>query len=159
MIADDIKKLIAEEERTALRQYLAAMTKHQEGALKGDAQSIAWVKAQIRPWVQRETSHEPPLALLHVAAAFFLGADDVAPFTPTVLPEDDTDLPDELDIANIAYRMVKNGYGGEAMKSMTFKNRLIACLTERWENLDQSVIDRIATVANPDKNRGRPKKG
>lgn len=66
-----------------------------------------------------------------------------------------TDLPWELDLARIAYRAVKNGYGkpGE-----TFRNRLEEYLRQNYSGLKESEIERISTVANPDKDRGRKKK-
>lgn len=64
------------------------------------------------------------------------------------------DLPIELDIALIAFQAVRNGFGDH---SATYKNRLEAYLRQFYSDLKDSVIDRIATVANPDKERGRKK--
>lgn len=76
----------------------------------------------------------------------------VAPTTPDLDP---TDLPEELDAANMAFRAVFNGYGNPAD---TFRNRLIEYLKTTYPELIDSEIERIATVANPDKTRGRKKK-
>ena len=68
---------------------------------------------------------------------------------------DPADLPEELYIANIAFRAVFNGYGNP---TATFKNRLIAYLKSTYPALLPSEVARIATVANLDKARGRPAK-
>ena len=65
---------------------------------------------------------------------------------------DPLDLPEELDAANMAFRAVLNGYGEQ---TATFKNRLIEYLKANYSHLKTEAIDRIATVANPDKARGR----
>lgn len=67
---------------------------------------------------------------------------------------DPADLPDELSAANIAFRAVTNGHG---QKSATFKNRLIDYLEKNFTALNNEAVQRIATVANPDKGRGRKK--
>jgi hypothetical protein len=68
---------------------------------------------------------------------------------------DPADLPVELDAANMAYRAVLNGYGD---KSETFKNRLIDYLKGHYTDLKPEAVQRIATVANPDKSAGRKKR-
>lgn len=68
------------------------------------------------------------------------------------LDDDPFDLPDELSTANIAFRAVKNGYGDQGA---TFKNRLTEYLKANYLHLKQQAIERIATVANPDKTTGR----
>lgn len=68
---------------------------------------------------------------------------------------DPSDLPAELDAANLAFRAVLNGYG-EART--TFKNRLIDYIQKNFSNLNNEAVQRIATVANPDKGRGRKKR-
>lgn len=75
-----------------------------------------------------------------------------APTTPDIDP---ADLPEELDAANMAFRAVFNGYGNPAD---TFRNRLIEYLNVNFPALGIPAIERIATVANPDKARGRPVK-
>jgi len=65
---------------------------------------------------------------------------------------DPADLPVELDAANMAYRAVLNGYGNQ---SDTFKNRLINYLQMTYTDLKTEAVQRIATVANPDKAVGR----
>lgn len=67
---------------------------------------------------------------------------------------DPADLPEELQAANIAFRAVLNGFGDQ---SATFKNRLIEFLEKNNPSLNSEAIARIATVANPDKVRGRKK--
>lgn len=62
------------------------------------------------------------------------------------------DLPEELYLANLAYRAVLNGYG---VKEATFRNRVIDYLKTNFANLNKDTVDRIASVANPDKTRGR----
>lgn len=62
------------------------------------------------------------------------------------------DLPWELDLALIAFQAVRNGYGDP---KATYRNRLEAYLQQHYSSLKDSEIDRISTVANPDKERGR----
>jgi hypothetical protein len=64
------------------------------------------------------------------------------------------DLPEELYLANVAFRAVMNGYGD---KSATFKNRLIEYLKANYPYLKKEVVKRISTVANTDKAPGRKK--
>lgn len=65
---------------------------------------------------------------------------------------DPSDMPDELHTANIAFRAVKNGFGNA---SATFRNRLIQYLEITFKDLNSEAVQRIATVANPDKSTGR----
>lgn len=67
---------------------------------------------------------------------------------------DPSDMPEELQAANIAYRAVLNGYG---QPGETFRNRLVAYLGERFRFSDEAV-KRIATVANADKTVGRKRR-
>jgi hypothetical protein len=67
---------------------------------------------------------------------------------------DPSDLPDELDAANIAFRAVIGGYGDE---NDTFREKLIAFLKKNYAGLGSEALDRIATVANLDKTPGRKK--
>jgi hypothetical protein len=67
---------------------------------------------------------------------------------------DPADLPEELQIANIAFRAVLNGYGAPGER---FKKRLRAYLEEHYSMLSGEAMERIATVANPDKTPGRVK--
>lgn len=62
------------------------------------------------------------------------------------------DLPEELDLANMAYRAVSKSLG---VKTGTFRNRVKDYLKQQYPHLKPEVIERIATVANPDKSRGR----
>jgi len=80
--------------------------------------------------------------------------------TPTAIAQSDPDidpfdLPPELDIANIAWRSVQNGYG---LQSDTPRNRLIDYLGKNYKMLKPEAVQRIATVANPDKSPGRKKR-
>ena len=67
---------------------------------------------------------------------------------------DPGDFPHELDVANISFKAVLNGYGNQGE---TFKNRLKDYLRASFPDLKNSEVERIATVANPDKERGRQK--
>lgn len=73
---------------------------------------------------------------------------------PTGSDVDPADWPEELFAAVTAFRAVSNGYGDP---SDTVKNRLTAYLKECYSHLSQEAVNRISTVANPDKSRGRPK--
>lgn len=83
---------------------------------------------------------------------------DLNEFSPLEVDSEDSfdpaDLPEELFLANIAFRAVKNGHGNP---SATYRNRLIDYLKKEHPELNNEAIDRIATVANPDKSRGRKK--
>lgn len=67
---------------------------------------------------------------------------------------DPLDFPEELDAARMAFRAVTKGYGGTLK---TFRNRLIDYVKKTYPNLSNDAVLRIATVANPDKVRGRKK--
>ncbi|WNO03175.1 hypothetical protein [Rhodoferax mekongensis] len=67
---------------------------------------------------------------------------------------DPSDLPPELDAANLAYRAIANGFGDQ---SATPRNRLIQFLRTNFPDFKTEQIERIATVANPDKSTGRKK--
>lgn len=69
--------------------------------------------------------------------------------TPEIDP---SDRPPELDAANMAFRAVTNGYGDQAA---TFRNRLLTYVREHYPHLKNEAVERIATVANPDKDPGR----
>lgn len=67
---------------------------------------------------------------------------------------DPVDLPEELDAAMLAHRRVLNGYGNP---TATFRNRILAFLKECYPHMKPDAIERIATIANPDKSPGRKK--
>jgi len=69
---------------------------------------------------------------------------------------DPSDLPPELDAANMAFRAVTQGYGDQ---TATPRNRLTEYLREHYPSFNQEQIGRIATVANPDKTTGRKRIG
>ena len=77
----------------------------------------------------------------------------VQPKTGSVTLEiDPADLPDELSAANIAFRAITNGYGNQSKPP---RARLEDFLREMYPALKATAIDRIATIANPDKTTGR----
>jgi len=78
-------------------------------------------------------------------------SDDQVKASSNSAPED---LPEQLDIANITYRAVSNGYGDNAA---TFRNRMVDYLKSNYPELSTEAVNRIATVANPDKSPGRKK--
>ena len=65
---------------------------------------------------------------------------------------DPIDMPEELHMANLAFRAVTNGYGDA---TATFRNRVVSYLKETYPSLLNEQLERIATVANPDKAPGR----
>ena len=67
---------------------------------------------------------------------------------------DPSDLPPELDAANMAFRAVMRGYGQSASK----RNCLIEYLQAHYSHFKTEQVQRIATVANPDKTTGRKKR-
>jgi hypothetical protein len=69
---------------------------------------------------------------------------------------DPSDLPPELDAANMAFRAVTNGYGDP---TVTPRNRLVDYLEKNYPDFKAEQVQRIATVANPDKTTGRKKIG
>ena len=83
-----------------------------------------------------------------------------SPTTPVVSePDSDidpTELPPELDAANVAFRAITKGYGDP---KATARNRLIDYLETAFPSFKPEQVQRIATVANPDKTTGRKKIG
>ena len=69
---------------------------------------------------------------------------------------DPCDLPQELDAANVAFRAVTKGYGDQAA---TPRNRLVDYLEKHYRDFKPEQVQRIATVANPDKTTGRKRSG
>jgi hypothetical protein len=67
---------------------------------------------------------------------------------------DPSDRSEQLDIANMADRAVCNGYGDPSKR---FKRRLLDWLDEFHPELSKEARDRIATIANRDKEPGRTK--
>lgn len=78
-------------------------------------------------------------------------------FDPNISQKDESlsfdpeDRPDELDLANIAWQAVKNGYGDQ---DKNFKKRLLEFLDKNRPDLSKEARDRIAVVANSDKKPG-----
>lgn len=68
------------------------------------------------------------------------------------LPVEPDGMPDELWIANTAFRAVSNGYRDDLS---TPKKSLEKYLSEHYPALGVSSVGRIATMANPDKTPGR----
>lgn len=68
---------------------------------------------------------------------------------------DPTDLPTELDAANVAFRAMLNGYGDQSKKP---RIRLVDYLKKHHPELSEEAVDRIATVANPVKTPGGMKR-
>lgn len=124
-----------------------------------DAPLNDWLYDQFKPLFSSQKFSRKELATwLHSA-----GMKSVYPFelahgpTPSngdQLDIDPADFPEELQVANIAFRAVSNGFGDSAT---TFKNRLIEYLEKNYPTLNSEAVARIATVANPDKVRGRKK--
>lgn len=125
MVDHETRMQIATEDQDAISQYVKAIEHHAAAALDGNAESIAWVKAQLRPWVHDPSSQEPAPAMLRVAAAHFLGADALLP----VRRAEEFDLPKQLDAANIAYQAVCNGYGDA---SAPFAERIKQFVRDNW---------------------------
>ncbi|WP_143059570.1 hypothetical protein [Giesbergeria anulus] len=135
-----------------------------EKSLAFDAQDLKqWAEAHgywwpiplppaLDPAIGATPAPVPSKATVPTMAPVPSPAPDVAPPTPDIDP---ADLPEELDAANMAFRAVFNGYGNPAD---TFRNRLIEYLNVNFPALGIPAIERIATVANPDKARGRPVK-
>ena len=69
---------------------------------------------------------------------------------------DPSDLPPELHAANIAFRAITRGYGDQAA---TRRNRLVDFIGKHYPDFNSEQVQRIATVANPDKTTGRKKSG
>jgi hypothetical protein len=67
---------------------------------------------------------------------------------------DPADLPAELDAANMAFRAVANGYGEP---TDTERKKLVDYLEKNYPDFKSDAVQRIATVANPDKSTGRKK--
>ena len=74
------------------------------------------------------------------------------PIETSIEPDiDPSDLPAELDAANMAHRAVANGYGDQSKKP---RIRLVDYLKKHHPELSREAVQRIATVANPVKTPG-----
>ena len=79
-----------------------------------------------------------------------LALDDVA-----VVETNPNDLPAELDAAMLGFRAVSNGFGDA---TATFRNRLIDYLHTTYPGFKSEQVQRIATIANPDRTPGRKRR-
>lgn len=128
---------------TPLSEFLALQKRHQFDDQEFDRQSIArWLAA---------TGMKSVYQFYRVNCSLT---------TPVVSePDSDidpTELPPELDAANMAFRAITMGYGDQ---SATPRNRLIDYLENNFPHFKPEQVQRIATVANPDKTTGRKKIG
>lgn len=74
------------------------------------------------------------------------------PMETSIEPDiDPSDLPAELDAANMAHRAVAKGYGDQSRKP---RIRLVDYLKKHHPELSREAVERIATVANPVKTPG-----
>jgi hypothetical protein len=140
IIADDIDEI---------KQYAQAIESHCAAAVDGDKNSVAWVKAQLKPWAEGKTSYPPHPDFLKVAVLHFLGDEAVVPLKRA----EEYDRPKELDAANIAYQAVCNGYGDQ---SAPFADRIKQFLRDNWPagTFTEEAIKRIGIVANQDTKTG-----
>lgn len=117
-------------------------------SMKSDFERQAFSRADVRRWIEQEG--------LRSAYDFADDADNTLARMIDASPDDvdPSDMPEELQAANIAYRAVLKGYGrpGE-----TFRNRLVTFLEERYQ-FSEEAVKRIATVANADKSSGRKRR-
>lgn len=136
-------------ETDPLKAYAEAVNQHAEAALDGNPVSIAWVKSQLRAWVQGDDPSPPPGVLLRVAALHFLAGEAIAP----VRRAEGHELPKELDAANIAFQAVCNGAGGP---DEPFKDRIKFFVRSNWPDgaFSEEALERIARVANRDTKTG-----
>lgn len=132
-----------------------------------------WAPEEIAKWHFLRITHSGKQAILSRANRIANGAEDSDDFAiasglggdqmqikttndPSNEDEiDPSDYPIELSAANIAFRAVRNGYGD---LTATFKRRLIHFLESSYPDLRAEAVQRIATVANPDKAPGRKKR-
>jgi hypothetical protein len=154
MIDDETRRKRAAEDRDAIRQYVETIERHADGAINGDPQSIAWVKSQLKLWVEGRSIYPPPEGLLKVACAHFCGADALLPLQR---PEE-FELPLELDAACIAFQAVSNN-ADQGDQSAPFKERVMQHVRASWPTgtFSADAIERIGRVANNDRKTG-PKK-
>jgi hypothetical protein len=85
---------------------------------------------------------------------FKLDSSQPALVAPSLPELDPSDLPRELDAANMAFRAYTNQYGAS---TATPKQWLLEWLQKSYPDFKWEQIQRIATVANPDKSTGRKK--
>jgi hypothetical protein len=88
--------------------------------------------------------------------AFKRDADEADAIEHITADFDPSDSPPELDAANMAFRAVIKGYGDPAA---TPRNRLVEYLEKNYPDFKPEQVQRIATVANPDKTTGRKRSG
>lgn len=153
MIDDERRREIVSEDIDWIRAYADAIEHHTAAALDGKAESIAWVKSQLKDWVAGTSRSTPPSPVLHVAAAHFLGAEALLP----VRRAEEYDLPKELDAANIAYQAVCNGHGDQ---TAPFAERIKQFVRDNWPagTFTEEAIKRIGIVANQDTKTGPKRK-
>ena len=123
-----------------------------------------WLPASFQRWKFLKLS-PPGFRAIEKAAEEIknLGTVKEDDFSPVQISEevdvkkdiDPSDLPEELQSANIAFRAITNGYG-DPLKPP--RARLEDYLRENYSAFNATTIDRIATVANPDKTTGRKKR-
>lgn len=121
------------------------------------SESQAWSDESCLQWESmRLNSHDAAELREHVETIRRSGTEVVDPMTENQNENiDPLDLPEELDTANMAFRALMKGYGDQ---NATKKTRLIAYLKANYQHLKDGTLERIATVANPDKTRGRKKR-
>lgn len=107
--------------------------------------------------VQKFSRHEVHrwLQAIGEKSAYRFNTEHVLPHAAEARSEidlDPSDYPEELDAANMAFRAIKNGQG---KPTDTPRKRITAYLKENYPHFKTEAIQRIATVANPDKSTGR----
>lgn len=133
------------DEQTIVVKPRAVCRDESEARAKNLAYRSALIEDLSNDLKQSEAS-DGPLSLRHQNSSVTLSKVEIDP----------SDLPLELDAANMALRAVTNGYGDP---SATKRNRLVEYLRQHYPDFKLEQVQRIATVANPDKSTGRKNSG
>ncbi len=155
MKIDDASRQVDRADMDDIKAYANAIKSTSEDALNGDDAAIQRVKYELRAWALGETVQAPPGALLKVAALQFLGNEAVLP----VRKAEESELPEALAAANIAYQAVCND-ADRGDKLATFKVRVERFIRDNWPagTFSDDMIRSICKIANRDKKTGPKRK-
>ncbi len=113
-------------------------------------------RVEIHRWLKAINAKSQYSFSLSEQASEIASDDKTQKVEQVELEIDPSDLPLELDAANMAFRAITKGYGD---KNSTPRNRLIDFLKNNYPDFKPEQVKRIATVANPDKTTGCKRSG
>ena len=164
IVHDDEEIEVFRTDKPGLPEHIGAVNSNHGDQLVLDAvwmpfKSLWWENSSSLPVIQAGRGGAPDSVAIRIDDADrILGLNLLNPETRRDFPDetnpelDPPELPEELDAANLAFRAVTNKYGDQ---SATFRNRLVDYLKNTFPKFKNDTVERIATVANPDKSPGR----